>query len=151
MKAIKIGLGLFVLVAITGCGGSTGATGAAGANGTSDNIAHGVDCSNSTVDSGTGTTLDYIYSSRTTASGDLWVSCTIANGSTQASDSAFYKSGVPGATNGNCFVKFDLNNSNFGYWQFTSVSGTTKTVYSDSGDANDGYTYTFSAGDCTSF
>lgn len=158
MKRIAIGGLLFF---VTACGGAAGTNGTNGANGsrgvtgaTGPTGAAGMTISSSLycskTDSGSGTTLYYQYSSVIYTTGDRYVDCSVSDDAKEYTGSFLFSSTQAGAASGGCSVTYGLGTTDFGFWGFTSQSGTTKVVYTDTGSAKNGYTYTFVSGDCTS-
>lgn len=154
---------MLLALSLTACGGSpgaagptgptgkTGTNGTNGTNGTSMTISSGITCSKS--ESGTGTFLNYTYESVVYSTGDRDVSCGVSSAAAGTHSSTdFYKAGTANAASGLCNTYLTLESpAAMSLWIFTSAAGTTKTQYSSAGSANDGYTYTFAAGDCTTF
>lgn len=157
---------VLTLLLVSGCGGAPGATGATGSsgatgaqgpagsngsngtngtNGTSATLEHAVHCFAS--DNGSGTQLEFQYDSTTTSAGVMTVSCSVATAGQESS----YTNPDGVVATGGCAVNLGVGASDFGFWEFTSESGTTKAVYSDVGSAHNGYTFTFPAADCSSF
>jgi hypothetical protein len=148
---------LILSLALTGCGGkdgaagATGATGAAGATGASGSagITSATKLYCSKIDAGTGASFLYKYRSVVFSNGDRFVSCSVSGSNAGYGSSDYFKSSQNGATTGGCTVEADLDTASSGFWSFTSQSGTSKVVYTDSGSTHDGYTYTFVTADCS--
>jgi hypothetical protein len=137
---------ILLMLAAAGCG-SQGSTGATGATGTSAQILHKTHCF--VLDSGSGTNLQLQYDSGTTSLGDRYVSCSVSTSNLMASFSTEYAASQSGATTGTCQVNLGLATNDFGFWTFTSQSGVSKAVYTDAASAQNGYTYTFTSGNCS--
>lgn len=134
-----------------GLRGITGTNGTNGTNGINGNVVtSGIACVK-TDSSMAGITITYNYQSVNFTNGDRFVGCSLIGNSTQYSNSAFYKVGISGATTGACLVTGDIDVASNGYWNFTSQSGTTKTVYNDTTSSNNNHTYIFLSGDCVTF
>ena len=159
------GLVIFALIGLlTACGGSSassdGTTGTtsgtpSGTSNTPSQTDDGLKVVSQTgctvVDTGIGSTFLYSYQSDMLESGDRFVTCEIIGGNAQYSDTHLYKVGSNGANNGSCNVVADVDTASLGSWQFTSLNGVTKVIYNDSSSSHNGYTYTFLAGNCTTF
>lgn len=92
----------------------------------------------------------YQYSAVIYSTDDVWVSCSVADTSIQASESQIYKAGTKGAKDLACMVIFDSDaTASSGYWTF-SGSSERKGVYHDTGDL-DGTTVSFAGDDCHEF
>lgn len=154
MKAV---LGL-LLVIIVGCGkdgaqGPAGSQGPAGAPGTAGTpgatISSGKSCLK--IDGGSGTNVLYTYRTILYSTGDRFVTAEVTM-SAMASSSVVYKSGQVGATSGGASVTYSLpGDAGGGYWDYSLVGTTAKVIYNNVSSTHNGYTYTFAAGDCTSF
>lgn len=103
------------------------------------------------LDTGIGTSLNFTYESVFYLSGDRFVYCEVADTAKSYSAAFVYKSGSTAAATGSCQLVYDVDSASFGYWTFTSQSGTTKAKYTDSPSTHNNYTYTYVSGDCTSF
>lgn len=112
-------------------------------------ISSGFNCTK--VDTGLGSALGVRYESILYSTSDRFVNCYIGGSAASFTNSQIYKSGQNGATTGSCLIGVDVDTATSGFWVFTSQSGTTKAVYNDVGSANNGYTVTFAASDCTAF
>lgn len=153
MSKMRIGICAIAIMAVAGCGGSPGPAGAAGAAGAqglagaTDSVSRVVYCSK--VDAGIGASLLYEYQVSVFASGDVFVSCVLGGANGQSSASEVYRSTQVGAATAGCSVIADVNNDNAsGFWVFQISGATASVTYHDSGQAHDGYSYTFAAGEC---
>jgi hypothetical protein len=84
-------------------------------------------------------------------SGDAHANCEVAGTTFTVSNSRFWKAGLVGASEGLCFLYFDLDTASAGRWTFSSKTSGNTAVYTDTGSANDGMVVTFAASDCGSF
>lgn len=141
-----------LLLCLSACGGSAGSNGSNGSNGANGtNGTAGLTVSSelycSVQDSGIGTTLAYTYEIVKYSTGDRQVTCTVANGNYMYSNTMFWRAIDGGATSGYCSVNYDIVGSGGGgFWSFTSTGGVNQTVYS--GATHNGYTYTYTGGQC---
>lgn len=88
------------------------------------------------------------YEISTFPDGSVFTSCGVSSGAAESSASFVWPKASTGATAGRCVVIFDLENPSLGNWLFTSMSGTTKGVYSDTGSQVNGSVVSFAATDC---
>lgn len=149
-----------ILLSIAGCGklpqGETGAQGprgiagldgAEGPTGAAETIATGYICSK--TDSGSGVTITLNYQSATYVTGNRFVTCSVANNSTQSSNSNLHPYGSLGSISGSCAVVADIDAASGGTWTFTNTGGSPHAVYTDATSLHNNYTYTFVAADCS--
>lgn len=141
-------IAVILMVGVLGCGGS-GANGTNGSDATATKISSETNCTKSS-DTGTGTTLSYVYESVTLSSGDRFVSCSVQTNIQQYSNTVFYKSTDVGATTGGCTVDYNFDASaSSSIWFFNSQSGASSVRYSSAASAHNGYTYNFSSANCS--
>ncbi len=157
----KLILGLLLL---TACGtpqtGQSGATGESGQNGSAGpqgpsgtpgsglTIDRVVYCSK--LDNGVGPTLFLQYQIVTYSTGDKFLNCSITDASAEYTNTIIYKANQVGASLNNCKVTYDVQNSNAGYWTFSTLTDGTgiNSRYLDSNSSYSGHTLYFTNNDC---
>lgn len=94
--------------------------------------------------------FQYAYDLVVFSTGDVFVSCYIADEYAGSSATRFYLASQVGAETGGCFVHLDVAGAaTAGFWGFEGgmLEGATAT-YHDPGDPADGFAFTFQPGDC---
>ncbi len=82
------------------------------------------------------------------ASGDVDASCSVASYTDDRSWTMYYKAGDTNAAAADCWVYYDVDVANGGYWDFRADGGE-RVTYHDTGSASDGWQLTFAANECT--
>lgn len=71
--------------------------------------------------------------------GSVLVTCSIADGASEYTDIALYRSTQNGAATGGCFLAFDIENATGGWWEFKmSGTGSATATYTDVDSPNHG-------------
>lgn len=128
------------LLVSVGCA-KNGSDGAIGKDGTSHEIKSITNCNK--IQSG----LSFTHSVTEFSNGDKLVSCSVSGSSIQVYEANFFKAVMAGASNENCMLVSDADNTaSSGFWVFLKLNnGDKQARYSDVGSPSDGTTITLLA------
>ena len=137
-----------LVVLLANCGGSPGEQGPAGPAGTAGfTLKSNKRCVK--TDTGSGLYLIFQYQILEFTSGDRFMNCSLDYSDSTYSQTMFFPAGTAKGDRAECIMVFDVDSASYGFWTFTTVGGTSKAVYSDTGSSKNNYTVTFSdVSDC---
>lgn len=140
---VRVAVAALLSVSLVACQGEQGPAGPAGSTQSAVSNRY---CSK-TYSTGGGPIV-YQYQVVRFASGDAEAICSVTSYTEDRSFTIYYRSGDTGTVTGECWVYYDVDVANGGYWDFRADGGE-RVTYHDTGSASDHWELAFAAADCT--